>query len=138
MIASAKWHVYKTAEDTQVPTKKLEFGPGTNSEACTLFFGGMMQKKKKIMGTRPYLYLHMLHTDPEYQGRGAGGALLEWGKDKADELGLPIYLESSTKGHKFYRKHGFKDIEVLEIDFTPYGGSVHRQPLMMREVSGSR
>lgn len=80
----------------------------------------------------------MLHTDPEYQGRGAGSALMEWGKQRADELGLPLYLESSAVGHGFYLKHGLKDIEVMDIDFSPFGGSVHKQPLMMREVSGSR
>lgn len=80
----------------------------------------------------------MLHTDPEYQGRGAGSALIEWGKQKANELGLPIYLESSTKGHRFYKKHGFTDVEVMDIDFTPYGGAVHKQPLMMLSVSQSQ
>lgn len=76
----------------------------------------------------------MLHTDPEFQGRGAGSALMEWGKHKSEELGLPIYLESSTKGHGFYKKHGFKDVEVLDIDFSSWGGPVHKQPLMIRKV----
>lgn len=80
----------------------------------------------------------MLHTDPEYQGRGAGSALMEWGKQRAGELGLPIYLESSAKGHGFYKKHGFRDVEIAYIDFSPYGGSMHRQPLMIREVLVSR
>lgn len=55
MIASAKWHIYKTPEETQIPIRKLEFGPGTNPEACKAFFGGMMEKKKEIMGTRPHI-----------------------------------------------------------------------------------
>lgn len=77
----------------------------------------------------------MLHTDPEFQGRGAGSALLDWGKMKADELGLPIYLESSAVGHGFYMKHGFHDIEVMDIDFVPYGGPKHKQPLMIRNAA---
>ena len=77
----------------------------------------------------------MLHTDPEFQGHGAGSALMEWGKLKADELGVPIYLESSDKGHRFYQKHGFKDVEVLDIDLSSFGGPVHKQPLMIYEPS---
>lgn len=77
----------------------------------------------------------MLHTDPQYQGRGAGSALMEWGKAKADELGLPIYLESSPKGHGFYLKHGFKDYEVLDIDLSEFGGTLHKEPLMIRQSS---
>lgn len=62
---------------------------------------------------------------------------MEWGKKKADELGLPIYLESSLVGHRFYQKHGFEDVEVFQVDFTPFGGSVHHQPLMLRSAAGS-
>lgn len=76
----------------------------------------------------------MLHTDPEYQGRGAGSALIGWGKQRAGELGLPIYLESSAVAHRFYTNHGFRDLVTMEIDFSPYGGPVHKQPLMIWEV----
>jgi N-acetylglutamate synthase-like GNAT family acetyltransferase len=76
----------------------------------------------------------MLHTDPAFQGRGAGGLLVKWGTKKADELGLPAYLESSTKGHGFYQKHGFKDVEVFVLDLAKYGGTgLYEEPLMIRE-----
>lgn len=55
MIASAKWHIYSTPEETDIPIRKLEFGPGTNPEACKTFFGGMMERKEVIMGNRPHL-----------------------------------------------------------------------------------
>ena len=77
----------------------------------------------------------MLHTDPDFQGRGAGGMLVDWGTRKADELGLPAYLESSAKGHRFYQKYGFKDLEILRVDFSQFGGPLHEQPLMIREPS---
>lgn len=55
MIAAAKWHLYRTPEDTQIPLTKVEFGPGTNPGACMAFFGGMREKKKEIVGSRPHL-----------------------------------------------------------------------------------
>jgi GNAT superfamily N-acetyltransferase len=76
----------------------------------------------------------MLHADPAFQGRGAGGLLVEWGTKKADELGLPAYLESSPKGHRVYERYGFKDLEVFYFDVAPYGGTgVYEEPLMIRE-----
>lgn len=158
MIAFAKWHIYNTPEEAGIPSRSLEFGPGTNPEACMDFFGGMVEKKKEIMGHQPHICvfdslslkkfytcsdvhtdLHMLHTDPTYQGCGAGSALMEWGIQKADELRLPIYLESSPKGHRFYQKHGFKDVKVLEIDLSKYGAiKTYKQPLMMREFPASK
>lgn len=79
--------------------------------------------------------LHMLHTDPDYQGRGAGSLLIDSIVKRADALGLPIYLESSAAGHRFYQNRGFKDIDVLEVDFTRWDGPLHKQPLMLREPS---
>jgi hypothetical protein len=55
MIAAAKWHIYKTPEDTEIPVRKLEFGPGMNPEACMAFFGGMKEKKREVLGKRPHL-----------------------------------------------------------------------------------
>lgn len=38
---------------------------------------------------------HILAIVPEYQRKGAGTKLLRWGLDKADEAGVPAYLEAS-------------------------------------------
>jgi hypothetical protein len=54
---------------------------------------------------------------------------------RAEKLGLPIYLASTPVGHRFYRKHGFKDVEVIRFDFTSSGGPIHEQPLMLWEPS---
>ena len=58
---------------------------------------------------------------------------MKWGCEKADELGLPIYLESSTMAHHFYKNQGFKDIEMYDIDLGKFDGPVHKQPMMIRE-----
>jgi hypothetical protein len=64
--------------------------------------------------------------------------LITWGTDKADELGLPAYLESSQKGHGVYKRYGFKDLEIVDFDTAPYGGKgVYKEPLMLRESVGS-
>jgi GNAT superfamily N-acetyltransferase len=82
--------------------------------------------------------LSMLQTDPAFQGRGAGALLMKWGTEKADELGLPVYLESSPKGHRFYQRHGFKDLEVFTFDVSQYGGTgTYEEPLMIREPTRS-
>jgi GNAT superfamily N-acetyltransferase len=82
--------------------------------------------------------LHMLHADPAFQGRGAGGMLVEWGTKIADELGLPAYLESSPKGYRVYQRYGFKDLEVFDFDMAPHGGTgLYKEPLMIREPTRS-
>ncbi|KAI9698883.1 MAG: hypothetical protein M1820_007304 [Bogoriella megaspora] len=61
---------------------------------------------------RPHCFLLVLWTDPDFQRKGAATALLDWGLNKADELGLACFLEASPRAHKdgFYHKRGFCDI----------------------------
>ncbi|KAF2261032.1 acyl-CoA N-acyltransferase [Lojkania enalia] len=138
-IAFAKWHIYDSVEAAAKAERALNFGPGCNKPACLAFFGGLARRKKEIMGDKPHVYLHLLHTDPKFQGRGAGGGLVKWGQEQADKLGLPIYLESSPSAHRFYQKHGFQDVEQLSLNLSEFGGDkLHITPLMIREPGGDQ
>lgn len=55
MVAFAKWHVFETSEAITASARPLSFGEGKNVEACMLFFGGMADKKRSIMGDGPHL-----------------------------------------------------------------------------------
>jgi ribosomal protein S18 acetylase RimI-like enzyme len=68
----------------------------------------------------PHLYLSILGTDPEQQGRGVGSALIAPGLQLADEEGLSCYLESSKEQNiAFYARHGFVVREEIRL---PNGG----------------
>jgi len=79
--------------------------------------------------------LHLLHTDPKFQRRGAASQLVNWGLQKADELNLPTYLESSPSAHHFYQKLGFKDLQAFSLDLSQYGGGSEPfvTPIMLKE-----
>lgn len=47
-------------------------------------------------------------THPEYQRKGIGRLLVQWGIDVAEQLGLPIYLESTQGGIRLFEATGFK------------------------------
>ena len=65
-------------------------------------------------------YLMILGVDPPRQGQGIGSALLQPVLRKADEGGLPCYLETDKpEDVGFYQKHGF---EVLIQENMPKGG----------------
>lgn len=60
-------------------------------------------------------------TDPDYQRRGAGAALLEKVKAIADEEGLAIYLTSTETGRKLYERCGFQAVKEVVIDLEEMG-----------------
>lgn len=80
--------------------------------------------------------MHLLHTDPKHQGRGAGGMLTSRAIEEAARRGLPAYLESSEAAHQLYLKHGFKDLEELVTDFSSWGPKTpHRVWAMIHDNS---
>ncbi|KAK9418191.1 putative GNAT family acetyltransferase [Seiridium unicorne] len=119
MVAFAKWHIY-TEKPELTPR---EFGQGCNAEACELLFGGLQKQRIEILGDRPYVYLHMLQTDPQHKRRGAGTMLTKKVLDEAERLGMIAYLESSEAGHSLYAGLGFKDVELQELDMSQWGAT---------------
>ncbi|CAJ2506491.1 Uu.00g006210.m01.CDS01 [Anthostomella pinea] len=65
--------------------------------------------------------LDVLAIDPEYQRRGVGVALVRWGTDKADELGVEAVVESSVYGKGLYEKNGFVFVKDVEVK-SPFKG----------------
>jgi GNAT superfamily N-acetyltransferase len=79
--------------------------------------------------TEPHYYLAVLGTDPPFQGKGLGSALLAPVLEACDREGLPAYLESSKERNvPFYARHGFTVTHELDV---PGGGP--RVWLMWRE-----
>ncbi|RAK82583.1 GNAT family N-acetyltransferase [Aspergillus fijiensis CBS 313.89] len=79
--------------------------------------------------------LEFLATLPEAQGQGVASGLLRWGLERADARNARVYLEATEEGYPVYRKYGWRDLEVLELDFAGLGGRSERQRwvMMMRE-----
>jgi ribosomal protein S18 acetylase RimI-like enzyme len=69
--------------------------------------------------TTPVYYLQFIGTLPERHGRGIGSALLTTVLAKADEAGVPSYLDATTpRNAALYERHGF---QVLD-EVAPAGG----------------
>jgi len=63
-IAFAKWHTYTTPEAVaSAPMRPIPSAPGVNVEACKAFFGGLVTKKKEIMGIKPHLCMYCFQFD---------------------------------------------------------------------------
>jgi ribosomal protein S18 acetylase RimI-like enzyme len=65
---------------------------------------------------QPHWYLWALGVQPEAQGQGIGGDLLQYGLAQADGDGLPCYLETQTERNiAFYERFGFRVADELTV-----------------------
>lgn len=150
IVAIAKWTLYREPRaeeewkaDEFTATTEI-FGEGSNLEVINAFIGGMNQKQRDhtkgeaalcnlpypllpirapVLTPRPVL--GVLACKPNRQRMGAGSALLKWGSDLADSLGIPCRLEASPAGYPLYRKFGYEDIDVSDLKVTETWGKVN-------------
>ena len=62
----------------------------------------------------------MLGTEPEWQGHGAGSAIIAPVLERCDREGERVYLESSKERNiPFYMRHGFEVTEEMHVPRRP-------------------
>jgi hypothetical protein len=49
--------------------------------------------------------------------------ILNHGIALADAEGRKVYLEATVTGHSVYEKFGFRDIDLLSMDLSKWGGA---------------
>ncbi|GFN13964.1 hypothetical protein AtubIFM56815_002773 [Aspergillus tubingensis] len=124
LVAFVKWDFNTTSPGHHFPPRHVDF----NQVFCDTFFGGLDQARRTIMGSRPHYYLDALITHPDYRRQGAASMLIQWGCDRADQDGIPIWVDSSQEGARIYERFGFHDVSVSGV--TPTGAmSMLRDPV---------
>ncbi|PGH35393.1 hypothetical protein GX50_01731 [[Emmonsia] crescens] len=107
-----------TLNPTYVPLKRVEL----NSDDMIWLED---PEDKRILGTMSkdivdrklrlvkegHIQLDTLFVLPEYRGQGIASRLINWGRNLANYLMVPIWLESSMMARPVYLKHEFVDIE---------------------------
>lgn len=79
-----------------------------------------MDEIHKRQAPGPHWYLWLVGVEPDAQGRGIGSRLIQPVLTRADEEGLPCYLETQTEWNvAFYQKRGF---EVMTDGVVPDQG----------------
>jgi hypothetical protein len=81
--------------------------------------------------TNAYTDLHICFTDDKYRRRGAGGLMMKWGCDLADQLFLPGYIEASKEGNFLYKTFGFYEFQELdgELEAMTMKRDVRKTPI---------
>jgi ribosomal protein S18 acetylase RimI-like enzyme len=104
--------------------------PSVLSDALRVF-----EEMDRFHPKGPHWYLPLIGVDPAAQNRGHGSALLEYALARADEDGLPAYLESSNpRNITLYQRHGFDILGTIQIGSSPPLVPMLRQPRPARHA----
>ena len=75
-------------------------------------------------------YLFVLGVDPERQGQGVGGNIIQPVLERADHDRLPCYLETMKERNvTFYKKHGFEVVIDDQFKDGPRYWTMKRDPI---------
>ncbi|KAJ5463865.1 Acyl-CoA N-acyltransferase [Penicillium sp. IBT 31633x] len=130
LVTYSRWHLpasfgesLVTLSDQAATFAKdpLSYAPQPMNEGVLKAFKTLLEDSRKRYTTENDMILDLLATLPGYQGRGFGSAILKWGTQKADASQSRIFLEATPEGVSVYLKYGWKILEEVTIDFTPFG-----------------
>jgi len=84
--------------------------------------------------------LNGLYVDRQWQRKGLSRMLVDWGKQRAREEGVPLVVQSSPLGGAAYRKNGFQSIGEMGFskyfDELEYGGELMQAWVWIPEDKG--
>lgn len=139
IVAWARWNFYVDVVPAEQTAGTKVWGEGTNAPLCEYFFGAMDAKREMHMKDKPFFLMGILVTMPEYQGKGIGSSLLQWGLEIADGEGVECYINASPKAVKMYERLGWVEIDHIDVDLGQYGGEqgiIDRTVCLIRKPGG--
>lgn len=112
IIGFAEWLVYdreRTEDEYSLENYilRLEWMEENERQKCLKYMEPMINARVNYLKGRKHAFLMFLCVDEAYRGRGAGKALVKWGMEKCQEMGVPGYLEASEDGRKLYENLGW-------------------------------
>ncbi|PWY71036.1 hypothetical protein BO70DRAFT_382215 [Aspergillus heteromorphus CBS 117.55] len=124
-VAYVWWqHAKGKTEEEWAATYANRYRPDSMNKALMDATSGVrFLKRAKLLNTRETLILKELYVRPEFQRQGLGGALVQWGIDEADRLGLQAYTEASPDGYGLYVRFGLEEVDRVTVDLEPWGGN---------------
>lgn len=132
IISIARWHYYPQGfvyaerigfEVRGAPAEGEIFPLGLNVELHDWMFRQRDAERDNwtVRDGPCWILMHMV-TRPSQRGRGAAGMLIEWGVKKAEENGVPAYLEAAKLAMPLYEKFGFRQVgELISMDLRGHG-----------------
>ncbi|KAI1778862.1 hypothetical protein F4818DRAFT_437663 [Hypoxylon cercidicola] len=110
IAAGALWSICRENPFTKPKTITAPWFPEDSREYAEEALK-MHAKPRSQIAQRPHIYLFIIFTHHEYRRQGAAQQIMDWGTRKADELGLEMFLDSSSMAKPLYELNGFVAVQ---------------------------
>jgi ribosomal protein S18 acetylase RimI-like enzyme len=99
---------------------RLPFRFGLNAFRRLLPYDAITQRLHHEHAHMPHWYLAAIGVEPEHQGQGVGGALMQPILDRADGERRACYLETHREANvRLYERHGFEVVCRADVPGHP-------------------
>ncbi|EAT78237.1 hypothetical protein HBH56_231020 [Parastagonospora nodorum] len=142
IVGMALWEIYLTTSKWR--RGKISWLSGEERERAEALISPLWNAREKLWLDQKYIYCHAIAVHPDYQRKGIGKLLMEFGIGVAQQVELPIYIESSEEGVRLYEKLGCQRVrqpksgEVPNAGQSVNGGQEHGLSLFVWVPKGSR
>lgn len=102
IVGMALWDVYLTPSDWK--KGEISWLHGKERKRAEAFIEPLWHAREKLWLNQRYLYCHVMAVHPDFQRRGVGELLFNFGIITARHTGLPMYIESSKEAVRLYEK----------------------------------
>ncbi|KAH6645893.1 acyl-CoA N-acyltransferase [Truncatella angustata] len=112
IVGMAQWEVFwrPGKQNLWMLPKGAEWLKGDKRKKAESILIPDWTMRDKLFGGRKHVYCVTMAVHPKYQRKGIGRSLTQWGVDIAEQLGLPIYLESTDAAVPLYESVGFQRV----------------------------
>ncbi|KAI0151728.1 hypothetical protein GGR57DRAFT_470256 [Xylariaceae sp. FL1272] len=115
IVGGASWSTYSEDPFIVQSPIKAPWLPDDGSRKFAESFIRLVIAPRAKIGRRPQLVLNLIFTTPTYRRRGIGQRLMSWGVDRANQLGLEMFIDASPLGKLLYEANGFTTVVVNKI-----------------------
>ncbi|KAI0177076.1 hypothetical protein BJ166DRAFT_572942 [Pestalotiopsis sp. NC0098] len=117
VLGGAQWNIHRTNPyEVSQPMRTAYWLPdGPLKQIGDQLIRSLRTHRPSHM-SKPHILLTYCFVHSSHRRRGAASLMLEWGTNKADELGLEAFIESTDIARPAYEKHGFRVIGELSMD----------------------
>ncbi|MCJ1246386.1 hypothetical protein MMC30_003593 [Trapelia coarctata] len=115
IIGGALWKICKTNPFEQEQHSEAYWIPTGGQRDFVNKALEQFEAPRAKMGQRPQVYLNIIFTHPAYRRKGAGDLMMDWGIQKAEEMGVEMWLDATVYGVPLYKKHGFAVVNESDI-----------------------